>query len=159
MNLRLSVFIACVVGFVSISMEIVWFSVIGYLLRGQAGIFGIVLSLVLFGIAFGAKYGYQKVKSGSKNITSLISKFLFLAGTISFLAFPIIGWAMTINDYFAILFILKIIIISFLVGSIFPLLCHISIPSDQESVGQHTRGYMLETLLVQLRGLCLQALF
>ena len=105
MNLRLSVFIACVVGFVSISMEIVWFSVIGYLLRGQAGIFGIVLSLVLFGIAFGAKYGYKKVKLGSENITSLISKFLLLTGIINFLAFPVIGWLMTIHEYFAILFI------------------------------------------------------
>ena len=138
MNLRLSVFIACVVGFVSISMEIVWFSVIGYLLRGQAGIFGIVLSLVLFGIAFGAKYGYKKVKLGSENITSLISKFLLLTGIINFLAFPLIGWLMTIHEYFAILFIFKIIVISFLVGSIFPLLCHISIPQDEESVGQHT---------------------
>jgi len=138
MNLKLSIFIACVVGFVSISMEIVWFSVIGYVLRGQAGIFGIVLSLVLFGIAFGAKYGYKKVKLDVQNIIYLISKFLFLAGVINFLAFPIIGWLMTVHDYFAVLFVFKIIFISFLIGSIFPLLCHISIPENETSVGQHT---------------------
>ena len=55
MNLKLAVVIAFIVGFVSISMEIIWFSIIGYLFKGHAGIFGVVLSLVLFGIAFGAR--------------------------------------------------------------------------------------------------------
>lgn len=138
MSLRASIIIACCVGFVSISMEVLWINVIGYLLLNQAGIFAIVLSFVLFGVAFGAKYGYQKNKLEQKDIIKLITDFLLLAGIINFLGLPIIGWLMTIHEFFGVLLIGKIIVVSFLLGCIFPLLCHISITNNVKSVGQHT---------------------
>ena len=138
MSLRASIIIACCVGFVSISMEVLWINVIGYLLKSHAGIFAIVLSFVLFGVAFGAKYGYQKNKLEQKDIIKLISDSLLLAGIINFLGLPIIGWLMTIHEFFGVLLIGKIIVVSFLLGCIFPLLCHISITNHEKSVGQHT---------------------
>ena len=62
MKIKIAVIIACLVGFICISMEIIWFSIVGYLFQGHAGIFGVVLSLVLFGIAFGARFVYKRIK-------------------------------------------------------------------------------------------------
>lgn len=138
MKLSFAIILASLVSFVSISMEILWISIIGYLVRNHAGIFAFVLSLVLFGIAFGAKYGYNKSKSDPKKILFVISSVLLLAGIINFLGFPLIGRLMTIHEAFGVLLVFIVIIVSFLLGSIFPLLCHISISTNEKSVGQHT---------------------
>lgn len=136
MNLRLAIIVSCLIGFVSISMEIIWISVIGYIFKSHAGVFALVLSLVLFGIAFGARYGYKRIKLEKKNIVNIIANFLLIGGIINFLGLPIIGWLMTIHESFGVLLIGKIVFISFLLGSIFPLLCHISISANEQSVGQ-----------------------
>lgn len=138
MNLRLALLISLIAGFVSISMEIIWFSILGYMFKGHAFTFGAVLSLILFGIAFGAKYGYKAVKNPDTNVLLLISKYLLIAGVINFLGFPLIAWLMTLSSAFAVLLAVNVVLISGLLGCIFPLLCHIAVSSNEQNVGRQT---------------------
>lgn len=138
MNLRLAVIISLFAGFVSISMEIIWFSIIGYMFKGHAFTFGVVLALILFGIAIGAKRGYRAIQKPGINVSKLISDILLIAGVINFLAFPLIGWLMTIHSAFAVLLVFAVIGIAGLVGCIFPLLCHVAVSSDEQKVGRQT---------------------
>lgn len=138
MNLRLALIISLIAGFVSISMEIVWFSILGYVFKGHAFTFGAVLSLILFGIAFGAKYGYRSVKNPDTNVLQLISKYLLYAAIINFLGFPVIAWLMTIHSAFGALLAVNVVTVSGLLGCIFPLLCHIAVSTDEQKVGKQT---------------------
>jgi spermidine synthase len=138
MNLKLAVVIALIAGFVSISMEIIWFSIIGQLIKGHAGVFGVVLSLILFGIAFGARIGYRTVKKSNRNVIKMISDILLVAGIINFVGFPLIAWLMTVHVAFGVLILVNIIGISGLLGCIFPLLCHIAVSSNEQKVGSQT---------------------
>lgn len=138
MNLRLALVISLVVGFVSISMEMIWFSILGYMFKGHAFTFGVVLSLVLFGIAFGAKYGYRAVKNPGTDTVRLMSNCLFIAAISNFIGFPFIAWLMTFHSAFAALLAIDVVAISALLGCIFPLLCHVSVSSSEQKVGKQT---------------------
>ncbi|KAA1246739.1 spermidine synthase [Aquimarina sp. RZ0] len=147
MKLRSAIIIATIVSFVSISMEILWMSVIGYVMKGKSGVFALVLSLVLFGIAFGAKFGNILISKNEKNITLIISKCLFLAGILNFAGFPLTGHLMTLHESFFIFLLIIVSIVSFLLGCIFPLLCHISIPPKVELIGKYTSWIYAGTIL------------
>lgn len=138
MNLRLAVIIALIAGFVSISMEIIWFSIVGYLFKGHAGIFGVVLSLILFGIAFGARIGYRAVNKPGTNAVKLISDTLLIVALINFVGFPLTAWLMTFHIAFGGFITLLIITISGMLGCIFPLLCHITVSTNEQKVGRQT---------------------
>jgi spermidine synthase len=138
MNLRLALIISLIAGFVSISMEIVWFTILGYMFKGHAFTFGAVLSLVLFGIAFGAKYGYRAVNKPGANALQLISKYLLVGGLFNFLGFPVIAWLMTFSSVFAALLAINVVVVAGLLGCVFPLLCHIAVSSKEQSVGRQT---------------------
>jgi spermidine synthase len=139
MKIKLAVIISCLVGFVSISMEIIWFSIVGFIFQGHAGIFGIVLSLILFGIAFGARFVYKRIKNyNNGQVIKLISKSLLWGGMINFTGLPLTAWLMTYHVAFGALIFINIILISALLGCIFPLLCHITVSSSQQKVGQQT---------------------
>ena len=139
MKIKIAVIIACVAGFVSISMEIIWFSIVGILFQGHAGIFGIVLSLILFGIALGARFVFKRIKRyNNEQVIKLISNALLLAGIINFTGLPLTAWLMTFHIAFGALIFVNIILISGLLGCLFPLLCHITVSSTEQKVGQQT---------------------
>lgn len=138
MSLRLAVLISLIAGFVSISMEIIWFSIIGYLIKGHAGIFGIVLALILFGIALGTKLGYKAINKPNTNVVELISNVLLVTAAFNFFAFPLIAWLMTFHMAFSVLIIFNIVSISGMLGCVFPLLCHLTVSSTENKVGKQT---------------------
>jgi spermidine synthase len=138
MNLRLALLLSLVAGFVSISMEMIWFSILGYMFKGHAYTFSVVLFLVLLGIALGAKYGYRAIKKPDTNPLKLMANYLLIAGITNFLGFPVIAWLMTISSVFAVLLAVNVVAVSALLGCIFPLLCHISVSSSEQKVGRQT---------------------
>ncbi len=138
MKLRLAIIVSLCAGFVSISMEIIWFTVVGYMFKGHAFTFSIVLALILFGIAYGAKLGYRAIKKPNTDVALLISKIMLVAGILNFISFPLVGWLLTIHSAFAPLLVISIVGISGMVGCIFPLLCHIAVTSNEHEVGKQT---------------------
>lgn len=139
MKIRTALLLSCLTGFVSISMEIIWFSVVGFLFKGHAGVFGMVLSLILLGIAIGAKYVYKRIKNYDKEQTiKLISNALLLCGIINFTGLPFTAFLMTFHIAFATLIFINIIAVSAMLGCIFPLLCHITVSSSETKVGRQT---------------------
>jgi spermidine synthase len=139
MKIKIAIIIACVVGFVSISMEIIWFSIVGFLFQGHAGIFGIVLSLILFGIALGARFVHKRIKNyDQEQVIKLISNALLLGGIINFAGLPLTAWLMTFHIAFGALIFVNIVAISALLGCIFPMLCQLTVSSTEQKVGQQT---------------------
>lgn len=139
MNIRLAILISCIVGFVSISMEIIWFSVVGFVSQGHAGVFGLVLCMVLLGIALSARYINKRIDSyeGSR-AARLIIRLLWWVGVINLVGLPLTAQLMTLHVAFAGLILVNIVVISGLLGCIFPLLCHIAIRNIDDRVGQKT---------------------
>lgn len=139
MKIKIAVIIACLVGFTCISMEIIWFSIIGYLFQGHAGIFGVVLSLILFGIAFGARFVNKRIKKyNDEQVIKLISNALLLGSIMNFTGLPLTAWLMTFHIVFGALIFVNIVVITGLLGFIFPLLCHLTVSSTEQKVGQQT---------------------
>lgn len=139
MKLRTAVILSCLAGFVSISMEIIWFSIVGYLIQGHAGIFGLVLSILLFGIAIGSRYINKRIKNiNEQEALQLITKALLLGGIINFAGLPLMAWLITYHIAFGALILLNILAISALLGCIFPLLCHVTVSTNQQKIGEQT---------------------
>jgi spermidine synthase len=139
MKIKLAIIISCLAGFVSISMEIIWFTVVGNVVQGHAGVFGMVLTFILLGIALGARYIYKRINHYTKETSvQLISNALLLGGLINFTGLPLAAWLMTYHIGFAAIILLNITAISALLGCIFPLLCHITVAGNEQNVGKQT---------------------
>jgi spermidine synthase len=139
MNIRLAILISCIVGFVSISMEIIWFSVVGFVSQGHAGIFGLVLSLVLLGIAGSTQFINKRMdRFEGVEASQLIIRLLWWAGGVNLIGLPLTAALMTVHVAFAGLILVNIILVSGFLGCIFPLLCHITIQAVDDRVGRKT---------------------
>lgn len=139
MNIRLAILISCVVGFVSISMEIIWFSVVGFVSQGHAGVFGGVLCMVLLGIALSSRYINRHIDRFKGVLASrLIIRLLWAVGIVNLIGLPLTAALMTLHVAFAGLILVNIVVVSGLLGCIFPLLCHIAIQTIDDTVGQKT---------------------
>ena len=140
MSLRFAIFLTFFVSFVSVSMEILWVSVISYILKSKAGTFSLVLSVVLIGIAFGAKisavicgkYSHAKIKT-------FLSKYLFFAGILNFIGLPLVVHLIALNYYFFfnVIYVL-IAVVSFLLGVAFPTICNLVLPKNEKLFGLYT---------------------
>lgn len=138
MRLRLAILIAGLTSFISVSMEIMWIEIISYISRGHAGIFGAVLGLVLTGIALGARYGYKKSKDQGSPGTNLLSELLVLGATINFFGLIVILLWIKVHDAFIALLFIQVVVVSYYLGAIFPVLCKLAVGNKEESVGQET---------------------
>lgn len=138
MRLRLAIIIAGLTSFISVSMEIMWIDIISYISKGHAGIFGAVLGLVLLGIALGSRYGYKKSKEDLDNRMNILPELLILGATINFFGLIAILLWVKVHDAFVNLLFVQIVVVSYYLGAIFPVLCKLAVGNKEESVGQET---------------------
>ncbi len=125
--------IAALIGFISLSYEILWFRVFSYVVQDSPKAFGLLLGFYLGGLAFGA-YGAgiacreQRERAAAPKLWTLAGV-IFLANIAGFLVVPIIAWITTTteNAYFALL---PVAASAWLFGAILPLVSHIGIPPD-----------------------------
>ncbi len=138
MRLRLAILIAGLTSFISVSMEITWIEIISYISKGHAGIFGAVLGLVLTGIALGSRYGYKKSKVGVSSGINVLPELLILGATINFFGLiAILLWVKVHEASLGLLFI-QVVVVSYYLGAVFPILCKLAVSNKEESVGQET---------------------
>jgi len=138
MRLRLAILIAGLTSFISVSMEIMWVEMISYITKGHAGIFGVVLGLVLIGIALGSKYGYKKLNNSENPHPNVLPELLTLGAVINFLGLIVILLWVKVHNAFVGLLYVQVVVVSYFLGAVFPILCKLAVSDQEASVGQET---------------------
>ena len=126
---------AAICGFISLSYEIVWYRVYSFASGSDAKIFALLLAAYLEGIAFGSfiSRGICQAVSSRKASSGLaaIAIFAVAANTVSFFVVPLTAFGIrSVN----LLVMLPLVSLSTcLLGALFPLICHTSIPPDNRA--------------------------
>jgi spermidine synthase/MFS family permease len=120
-----------VMGYVSLSQEILWFRAISYVSGGKPTVFAHVLGLFLLGIALGSLYGKRICQRGDNNIYTFIATALTLSSIVYFVSLPIVSRLLVFSGSLGMMSAYIFIgVVSFLMGGIFPVLCHKGIASN-----------------------------
>ena len=129
-RLLLVLLLSCMTGYISLSQEILWFRALSYTTGGSPDAFAYLLGFYLFGIAFGSLYA-GKVCGKEKDYTVVyIAAMLFVSSVAFYLLLPMIGRLLTVSRPFGMYaFYLSVAAVAFLMGGIFPVLCHAGIRS------------------------------
>jgi len=131
--LGVSITLAFLIGFVSLSYEIVWARLYNFLAAGAAFAFPILLGCFLAGIGLGSlfsrKYCQRALSKGDRSQLMTLGFFLLFANLIAFLTVPFIDYLVQVFPW---TFTFPLIVLSAaMLGATFPLLCHLSFRPDK----------------------------
>ena len=142
-------------GFVSLSFELVWARLFGMQTSSRAFAFPLSLGLFLLGLALGARwaqrYCTKHPEPGPRHFRS-IALLIIGAGLFGWISVPLFGWAVKLFGGAALH--LNLYMICFgasLFGSLFPLLAHYGIKSN-ESVGAHISYLYISNIIGSVAG-------
>jgi spermidine synthase len=115
------------IGFISLSHEILWFRLLGYLSGSRPQVFGLLLAAFLVGIALGSLRASTRCESGA-DIGRTLLRALMAAGVVFYLAFPLIAEASALlgTPVGLALGYLAVGTVAYFCGGILPLLMHIA---------------------------------
>lgn len=123
------VFFAAATGYISLSQEILWMRVVSYMTKGLPSVFAHVLGFFLIGVAAGALYGKricEKHLSGpGTSPARFVGGMLLVSGVFYYVAITATAslhaaaWPLGLVATH-----LVVAVVSFLLGGIFPILCH-----------------------------------
>ncbi len=144
MNRPYTIFpLSAMVGFISLSQEIIWFRTLTYATAGNPKTFSYMLGFFLLGIAFGAWMAQYFIDK--KKVDGLFFIFVSLIASSVILYFSIIlvSFIFTFNSEMAyVVSYLSICVSSLLLGGIFPALCHVGIKSSKNVGVSVSRIYL-----------------
>ena len=148
----LALLLAAATGYVSLSQEILWTRAIAYASGGVPHVFGYILGFFLFGIAAGSLVGKWVSESGRFRPLVYVA-WMFLATAVwYFVSIPLTGAVIGISPMAGIAFsYLTVATVAFLLGSIFPVLCHFGIPMNAP-VGMAISGIYVANILGSTAG-------
>jgi spermidine synthase len=127
--------LAGVIGYVSLSQEILWIHGLSFSTGGIPKVFAHVLGLFLFGIALGSLYAKKKTESAARYPGTFLAGALIVSGVVYFSAVPISAWLGTHHEALGSRWLyLSVLIVAFLSGLTFPILSHFGI-SRKQSIG------------------------
>lgn len=131
--LGVSITLAFLIGFVSLSYEIVWARLYNFLTAGAPFAFPILLGCFLAGIGLGSlfsrKYCQRALSKGDRSQLMTLGLFLLFANLIAFLTVPFIDYLVQVFHW---MFTFPLIVLSAaMLGATFPLLCHLSFRPDK----------------------------
>jgi spermidine synthase len=139
-------------GYISLSQEIVWVRAVSYASGGMPHIFGHILGFFLFGVAGGSLLG-KKVCDGNRSRPLIFVASIFLAtGLFYYASIPLSSFVISLyREAGMVVCYLTIAIVAFLLGSIFPVLCHFGIRSNT-AVGLSLSGMYMANILGSTAG-------
>jgi spermidine synthase len=154
--------LAFATGYLSMSQEVLWFRALGYATAGRAEVFGWVLGAILTGIALGGLASARLCKRAEFPLFRASALMLVLSGSLFMFGFPI--WAALQTgkgDYrLSLLFaLICMMVVSALIGTVFPLACHLSIASNDRWVGRKMGWIYLANILGSTLGPLLTGFF
>jgi spermidine synthase len=125
------------IGFISLSQEILWFRLLGFMSGSQPHVFGMLLAAYLVGIAAGALRSTMVCQSGRRLPGELV-RALFLATLVFYLAVPLIAaWTALAGAGVGIMLAyLAIGIVAYFTGGILPLLMHLGIADQAQDAAK-----------------------
>lgn len=133
LSLRAAVVLAGLSGFLALGFEIAWYRIFAMASADRAPAFALLLSTYLAGIAAGS-YLSERFTAQAQPATVLrvIAVLMLLAGASSMYLAPFVAW--TIDHNFPFLTTAPAFFLTAsLIGSVFPLLCQVSVASDEQA--------------------------
>jgi spermidine synthase/MFS family permease len=122
---KMILLLAAILGFVSLSCEIFWFRIVGFMTGTRPQIFGILLAFFLGGIALGSLKA-RKVSLETTDFSGFIWPTLWKMAVLIYFSIPFMGGISVWFDISALNLMagyLTIAFIGYYSGSIFPILC------------------------------------
>ena len=130
--------LAIVIGFLSLSQEIVWYRLLGFLSGSRPQVFGVLLAAFLSGIALGAWNGARYCREESSRIMYMARRFV-QTGVCFVLTFPLLTLIASLDWHTTGVACLLVGLGATLSGGIFPVLCHEAATKWESETG-HTVG-------------------
>ena len=126
-------------GYVSLSQEILWMRVVSYWTGGRPTVFAHVLGVFLVGVAAGALFGERlcarQSPAGSRAVARFPGTMLVVSAMVYYLSMPLVLFLSGISWRFGMIpLFAAVILVAFLLGGIFPVLCHYA-ASENEAAG------------------------
>jgi spermidine synthase len=123
--------IAALVGYVSLSYEVIWFREF-VIATNRAPAFALILGTYLAGLAIGAYLirGYCQTKAA--NATFLLGIVMLLSSVFGFLVLPMAGQAAASGlGWFVGTMLLSVMVQTTIAGAAFPLICYLGVEPDR----------------------------
>jgi spermidine synthase len=141
MRFPLALIVIAVIGYISLSYEILWIRVYAFQLHGRAAAFPLLLGAFLAGIAFGSwaanRYCRHVTDLSNRSHLKHLAYFVFLANGFAFLVIPAMAHACAVIP--GALFAVSLVLVgagAALLGATLPLVSHFAIrPDDKAGAG------------------------
>ncbi len=132
----MTLLLSSVIGYASLSLEILWFRIIGFMTANLPQVFGTLLAVFLVGIAYGSLKAKNWSESG-KDVRVFVSRSLLLMAVTAYFSVPLVGFISSFDQTTGIgVGYIAIGLLALFSGGIFPLLCQMAI----NNVGSHKSG-------------------
>jgi len=121
------------IGYISLSQEILWFRLLGFMTANRPQVFGLMLAAFLLGIGAGSLHSRKACEPDGRPVEFLV-RALFLAIAVFYLALPAVAAssAWIAKGAGAVVAYVAIGAVAFCTGGILPMLMHLGI-SDQRA--------------------------
>ena len=142
-SLSAAILLAGIVGFVSLSYEIVWFRAF-VLANNTAAAFAIVLGTYLAGIANGSLRTRRLFEApfSQRRASSIIAAALFSASLLGFLLLPLTAAAVFAGFGYFYPMLILVFAQATVLGGLFPIICHCSILGEPGAGARVSRVYL-----------------
>jgi spermidine synthase len=126
------------IGYISLSQEILWFRLLGFMSANRPQVFGLLLTAFLIGIASGALNSKKNFECGSNYYRYLICA-VISAAVLFYFAFPLIFFITSHlgKGYGMFLTYLLVALVAYFSGGILPILMHAGI--DKKSMNSASK--------------------
>jgi spermidine synthase len=119
------------IGFISLSQEILWFRLLGFMTANRPQVFGLMLAAFLVGIAAGSLHSREACEPDGKPVDYLVRS-LLIAIAVFYLALPVVAQASVVGkELGAMVAYIAICAVAFCTGGILPMLMHLGISDDR----------------------------
>jgi spermidine synthase len=145
MNKYIALLMSFFIGFLSLSQEILWVRLLGFLSNGAPYILSLVLSFFLLGIALGAILG-KKICSSPRFCLRWIFLLWFFIGFIDLLM-PEVFPLLMASNFNVLLFMLLVVFTAALKACIFPIAHHLFTSSSEKKLGKSLSYVYLSNIL------------
>jgi spermidine synthase len=125
------------IGYISLSQEILWFRLLGFMTANRPQVFGLMLAAFLLGIAAGSLHSRKHCEADGRPVEYLV-RALFLAIAVFYLALPAVAAtsAFAMKEVGAVLAYVAIGAVAFFTGGILPMLMHLGISNQRADAAQ-----------------------
>lgn len=138
MTTRLAAIVVAIVGFVSLSYEIIWFRVYSYITGGSPVTFGLLLGIYLAGLAVGADIAGKICRGVSRNeddrARRSVVRFAFIANVAAFLVVPMMAYSTSAPSRRWIALV-AVFVSASLSGALLPLVSHLGVEARNAGRG------------------------